>query len=88
MEIMVVAAATSTATTSTCPRHQRRTSDKPEAQKKPESHLPAERAESGGSSANIFIALHRCHGYWSITTVSWELNKHMKSCLMQKQINK
>lgn len=24
---------------------------KPEAQKKPESHLPAERAESGGSSA-------------------------------------
>lgn len=52
---------------------------------KARSHLPAGRAESGRSSFHTFIALLRCHGYWSITTVSWEPNRHLRSRVTQRE---
>lgn len=65
------------------PRPQLRTSVNPEAQKSLRAIWQPNKQKLVQAISTTSIALHHCHGYWSITTVSWELNKHSRHHVMQ-----
>lgn len=46
------------------------------AREKRSSHLAANKQNQVRAASTAFVALHHRHGYWPITTVSWEPDKY------------